>query len=129
MAEEVRIGEAAEALGVRVETLRRWERGGRLRTRRTAGGQRMVPAAEIARLRSERARGTEIVGQSARNRFAGVITAVKKQGLVATVEILSGGQRILALTTREAVEEMKLAPGMSAVAAVKATNVVVELPR
>lgn len=129
MARQVRIGEAADALGVRVETLRRWERDGRLRTQRTKGGQRVIAAAELARLLAKR--GTErrpVASQSARNRFEGIVTRVRKQGLVATVEILSGHNRIVALTTREAAEEMGLEPGMRAIAAVKATNVVVEVP-
>lgn len=116
-------------LGVRVETLRRWERQGRVRTKRSKGGQRLVPAAQVAKLLAERRRAPSrpITGQSARNRFPGVVTDVKVDGLVATVEILAGPHRILALTTREAVEELGLAPGMEAVAAVKATNVVVEV--
>lgn len=124
-----RIGDAAEALGVRVETLRRWERQGRIKMRRTKGGQRVVAAGEVDRLMAARRRAEpKIVGQSARNRFAGIVTEVKTDGLVATVEILAGPHRILALTTREAVEELGLSPGMRAVAAVKATNVVVEVP-
>ena len=118
-------------LGVRVETLRRWEREGRLKVKRSTGGQRLVPSSEVARLLAERRKGatrTPIASQSARNRFAGTVTEVKLDGLVATIEILAGPHRILALTTREAAEEMGLAPGMEAVAAVKATNVVVELP-
>ena len=124
-----RIGEAAAMLGVRVETLRRWERDGRLTVRRTKGGQRLVPAAQVAKLLAARRESPQpIAGQSARNRFAGVVTEVKVDGLVATVEILAGPHRVLALTTREAVEELGLKPGMDAVAAVKATNVVVEVP-
>ncbi len=125
-----RIGEAAAMLGVRVETLRRWERDGRLKTRRTKGGQRVVPAREVAKLLARRRPGSArpIAGQSARNRFAGVVTEVKVDGLVATVEILAGPHRVVALTTREAVEELRLRPGMEAVAAVKATNVIVEVP-
>lgn len=123
-----RIGEAAEALGVRVETLRRWERDGRIKMTRTKGGHRMVPASELKRLRAGRSRTEpKIIGQSARNRFAGVVTEVKRDGLVATVEILAGPHRILALTTREAVDELRLRPGVRAVAAVKATNVIVEV--
>lgn len=125
----LRIGDAAEALGVRVETLRRWEREGKIKMRRTAGGQRTVPSSELRRLlEGKKRREPRIVGQSARNRFDGVVTEVKKDGLVATVEIRSGPHRILALTTREAVEDLGLEPGMRAVAAVKATNVVVEVP-
>jgi molybdopterin-binding protein len=127
MEETYRIGEAAEVLGVRVETLRRWERDGRLRTRRTTGGQRRVPAREVARLLRER-RPPTIARESARNRFPGLITEVRKDGLVATVEIQAGPHRILALTTREAIDELGLRPGLRAVAVVKATNVVVGLP-
>ncbi|MGH2727526.1 MAG: TOBE domain-containing protein [Actinomycetota bacterium] len=124
-----KIGDAAEALGVGVETLRRWEREGKITMRRTAGGQRLVPSSELKRLLTARKRPEpRIVGQSARNRFDGVVTEVKKDGLVATVEIRAGQFRILALTTREAVEDLGLEPGMRAVAAVKATNVVVEVP-
>ena len=124
-----RIGEAAAMLGVRVETLRRWEREGRLTLRRTEGGQRLVPAAQVAKLlAARRTPPRPIAGQSARNRFAGVVTEVKVDGLVATVEIVAGPHRVLALTTREAVEELGLRPGMEAVAAVKATNVIVEVP-
>lgn len=126
---DVRIGDAADALGVTVETLRRWEREGRIKMRRTKGGQRLVAAAEIRRLRAKRRPESQrIIGQSARNRFPGVVSQVKVDGLVATVEILAGPHRVLALTTREAVEELGLKPGMAAVAAVKATNVVVEVP-
>jgi molybdopterin-binding protein len=127
MEETYRIGEAAEVLGVRVETLRRWERDGKLRTRRTTGGQRRVPAREVARLLRER-RPQTIARESARNRFPGLITEVRKDGLVATVEIQAGPHRILALTTREAIDELGLRPGLRAVAVVKATNVVVGLP-
>lgn len=125
-----RIGEAAVMLGVRVETLRRWERAGELKVRRTKGGQRVVPASEVARLLAKRRRspGATFKGQSARNRFPGVITDVKVDGLVATVEILAGPHRVLALTTSEAIRELGLKPGMDAVAAVKATNVIVEVP-
>lgn len=129
MADSYRIGEAAEILGVRVETLRRWERDGKLRTSRTKGGQRLVPASEVARLLAERrGRQEPISAQSTRNRFPGVITAVKKDKLAATVEIQAGPHRVLAFITREAADEMELKAGMHAVAAVKATNVTIELP-
>jgi molybdopterin-binding protein len=123
-----RIGEAAAALGVRVETLRRWEREGKLRTRRTVGGQRQVPASEVARLLAERRTQTKVEVGSARNRFPGVITQVKRDGVAATVEIQAGPHRILAFITREAADEMHLEPGMPAVATVKATSVMVGLP-
>jgi molybdopterin-binding protein len=127
MAEGYRIGEAASMLGVRVETLRRWEREGTLTTTRTAGGQRIVPAAEVARLLSDRRERPRVTSASVRNRFPGVVTEVKRDGLAATVEILAGPHRVLAFVTREAVDEMGLEPGMRAVATVKATNVMVEV--
>jgi molybdopterin-binding protein len=128
---DYRIGEAANLLGVRVETLRRWEREGRIESSRTAGGQRRVSASEVARLLAERRRADmpEIGGQSVRNHFPGVVVAVRKDEVAATVEIMAGPHRILSLLTREAVDELGLEPGMPAIAAVKATNVSVELPR
>ena len=128
MVESYRIGEAAEMLDVRVETLRRWERAGKLRTTRTRGGQRLVPAAELARLLSERRPERAIGAVSRRNAFPGVITKVVKDKVSATVEIQAGPHRVLALITREAVDELGLAPGMEATATVKATSVMVELP-
>jgi molybdopterin-binding protein len=127
MAESYRIGEAAGLLGVRVETLRRWEGEGKIRVTRTEGGQRRVPPEEVARLLAERRDQPKVTSRSVRNRFPGIVTEVKKDGLAATVEILAGPHRILAFITREAADEMKLEPGMHAVATVKATNVMVEL--
>jgi molybdopterin-binding protein len=127
MPEGYRIGEAAAMLGVRVETLRRWERDGKLETTRTGGGQRMVAAAEVARLLAERRERRKVTSASVRNRFPGVVTEIKRDKLAATVEILAGPHRILAFVTREAVDEMGLEPGMKAVATVKATNVMLEM--
>jgi molybdopterin-binding protein len=126
---DYRIGEAAKALGVRVETMRRWERDGKLTTRRTQGGQRTVPASEVARLLSERRQLSAVAKTSRRNAFPGVITKVVKDKVSATVEIQAGPHRVLALITREAADEMGLEPGMEATATVKATSVMVELPR
>lgn len=114
-------------LGVRVETLRRWERDGRLRTTRTAGGQRLVSGAEIARLLAEQRGRAKVTAGSVRNRFPGVVIEIKRDKLAATVEILSGPHRILAFVTREAVDEMGIVPGMNIVATVKATNVMLEV--
>jgi molybdopterin-binding protein len=129
VSDSYRIGEAAGVLGVRVETLRRWEREGRLRTTRTPGGQRRVAASEVARLLAERRERAAAAGggQSLRNRFPGVIVAVEVDRVAATVEVLAGPHRILSLLTREAVDELGLRPGMPATAAVKATNVSIEL--
>lgn len=126
---DYRIGQAAEALGVRVETLRRWERDGKLKTVRTAGGQRLVPAAEVARLLAERRAERPQGGVSRRNAFAGVITKVTRDKVSTLIEIQAGPHRIVSLITREAADELGLEPGMEAVATVKATSVMVELPR
>jgi molybdopterin-binding protein len=115
-------------LGVRVETLRRWERDGSLSVERTDGGQRLIPAGEVARILAERHERTPIAAGSARNRFPGVITEVRRDGLAATVEIQAGPHRVLAFITREAADQMGLEPGMEAVATVKATSVMVNLP-
>jgi molybdopterin-binding protein len=127
MVDDYRIGEAAGILGVRVETLRRWERDGRLATTRTAGGQRMVAASEIARLLGERRAQPKATAGSVRNRLAGIVIEIKRDNVAATVELLAGPYRILALVTREAVDEMGLQPGTRAVATVKATNVMLEV--
>jgi molybdopterin-binding protein len=128
---EVRIGEAAEMLGVSVDTLRRWERERQLRTVRTAGGQRSIPLAEVTRLLAERRRelaDRPIVAQSARNRFAGVVTRIQRDKLTAVVEIQAGPHRLVSLMTAEAVDELGLQVGDEAVCIVKATNVIVEVP-
>ncbi len=129
MAHSYRIGEAAKLVGVRVETLRRWERDGKIRTSRTAGGQREVPATEVARLLGER-RSTETAPAhtSRRNAFPGVITKVTKDKISALVEIQAGPHRVLSLITREAADDLGLKPGIEAVATVKATSVMVEVP-
>ncbi len=139
----LRIGQAAELLGVGVETLRRWEEDGQLRTVRSAGGQRLVPLAEVSRLLGERrqavaegraarsrppARERRIVAQSARNRFPGVVTRIDRDGIVAVVEVMAGPHRVVSLMTAEAVEEMGLHVGDEAIGVVKATNVIVEVP-
>ena len=129
--DDVRIGEAAEILGVSVESLRRWERNGRLTVVRTSGGQRLVPMAEVHRLLAERRSGAThrpIVAQSARNRFPGVVTRIKKDDVAAVVEIQAGPHRLVSLMTAEAVDDMELRIGDEAIGVVKATNVIVEVP-
>ena len=125
----IRVGQAAEMLGVTVETVRRWESQGRLRVERSSGGQRLVPIAEVTRLLAERRRGLErpIVAGSARNRFPGVVTRVERDGVAAVVEIVAGPHRIVSLMTAEAVIELDLQVGDEAIGVVKATNVVVEV--
>ena len=126
-----RIGQAAELLGVSVDTVRRWADDGELSVVRTAGGQRLVPGDDLARLATERSddptAGRDRV--SARNRFAGLVTRVATDELMAQVEIQAGPYRVVSLMTREAAEDMGLAAGVEAVAVVKSTNVVVERPR
>jgi molybdopterin-binding protein len=120
------LGDAARAIGVSVDTLRRWERAGRLRTSRDSANRRRVSRREVERLtqRPERHRAGD--GLSARNRFAGVVTSVESDGVMALVEIEAGSHRITAAITRDSVEELGLAPGVPATAAVKATSVMVE---
>jgi molybdopterin-binding protein len=128
---DVRIGRAAEMLGVTVDTIRRWSENGRLTVRRSEGGQRLVPIDEVARLIGERRHATTdrpIVAQSARNRFAGIITRVEKDRVAAVVEVLAGPHRLVSLMTAEAVEELDLKVGDEAICVVKSTNVVVEIP-
>lgn len=127
----IRVGQAAEMLGVTVETVRRWETEGRLRLERSDGGQRLVPIAEVTRLLAERRRtGAErpIVAGSARNRFPGIVTRIERDGVAAVVEIVAGPHRVISLMTAEAVDELGLAVGDEAIGVVKATNVVVEIP-
>lgn len=126
----LRVGRAAEMLGVSVETLRRWEAAGDLRMERSAGGQRLVPLDDVARLLAERRRSSTarpMVAQSARNRFPGVVTRVERDGVAAVVEVLAGPHRLVSLMTAEAVEELDIKVGDEAVCVVKATNVIVEI--
>ena len=127
----LRIGEAAKQLGVSSDTLRRWAEGGRLEVQLTQGGQRTVSQADVTRLLAERRRsGAErpIIAQSARNRFAGTVTRVERDGVAAVVEVQAGPHRLVSLMTREASEELALAPGDEVVCVVKATDVIVEVP-
>ncbi len=127
----IRVGQAAEMLGVSVETLRRWETDGRLTMARSEGGQRLVDVDDVARLLAERRKASTdrpIVAQSARNRFTGIVTRVEVDRVAAVVEVLSGPHRLVSLMTAEAVEELDLKVGDEAVCVVKATNVIVEIP-
>ncbi|HLQ60732.1 MAG TPA: TOBE domain-containing protein [Candidatus Acidoferrales bacterium] len=126
-----RIGEAAAILGVSPDTVRRLADAGRLKVLRTRGGQRHIDPAGLARyLAGQPGAGAPepIVLQSARNRFPGVVTRVVKDRVAAQVEVQAGPHRLVSLMTREAADELDLKPGMRAVAAVKATNVVIEVP-
>ena len=126
---DLSLGEAAQALGVSVDTLRRWDRAGKLRTRRDGRNRRRVPAAEVRRLSRRPVRHLTGGELSARNRFAGVVTSVEVDGVMALVELEAGPFRLTAAVTRDAVEELGLAEGVEAVATVKATSVMVERPR
>lgn len=120
------IGEAANALGVSADTLRRWDRDGKLRTKRDERGRRMVPAGEIKRLSGRPQRAGTGDNFSARNRFTGEVVSVEVDGVMALVELQAGPFRVVSVITRDAVEELGLAPGVAATATVKATSVMVE---
>ena len=127
----MRVGQAAEMLGVSIDTLHRWEGTGRLRMERTAGGQRVVEIEQVARVLDELRRASTdrpIVAQSARNRFSGIVTRVERDAVAAVVEVVAGPHRIVSLMTAEAVEELDLKVGDEAVCVVKATDVIVGIP-
>jgi molybdopterin-binding protein len=114
--------EAARALGISLDTLRRWDRAGKIRVRRDSANRRVVSAGEIERLRGTR--GSDL---SARNRFYGVVRSIEIEGLLAKVEIdVTEPARVVAIITRESAEELALKPGASAAGVVKATSVMVE---
>jgi molybdopterin-binding protein len=120
------LGEASRALGVSEDTLRRWDRAGKLQTVRDGANRRRVPRSEIERLGAGPRRHQAEAPLSARNRFRGVIRSVEVDGVMALVEIEAGPHLITAAITRDSVEELGLAPGVPATAAVKATSVMVE---
>ena len=126
---ELTIGEAARAIGVSADTLRRWDRAGKLRTVRDARNRRLVPVAEVERLSAHPRRHDTGDTLSARNRFAGVVRSVEVDGVMALVEIEAGPFLVTAAVTRDSVQELGLAPGVKATAAVKATSVMVERTR
>lgn len=126
---QFRMGEAAQLLGVSVDTVRRWTDQGRIATVRTSGGQRLVDGAELARLAVELADDPHPDDRaviSARNRFPGLVTRVVRDTVMAQVEIQAGPHRIVSLISAEAVDDLGLEPGVPAVATIKATNVVIE---
>jgi molybdopterin-binding protein len=126
---DLSLGEAARALGVSVDTLRRWDNAGKLRTVRDQRNRRRVPEAEVERLSSHPKRHRTGDRLSARNRFTGVVRSVEADGVMALVEIEAGPHMVTAAITRDAVEELGLAPGVEATATVKATSVMVERGR
>ena len=125
------IGQAAELLGVSPDTVRRWVDAGHLPASRTPGGQRRLNGAALARFSAQRAGSlpTPPVAESARNHFPGLVTKVTKDKVMAQVEIQAGPFRVVSLMSREAADELGLAPGVMAVGSVKSTNVVVEVPQ
>jgi molybdopterin-binding protein len=127
----LRVGQAAEMLGVSIETIRRWGDDGTLRLERSTGGQRVVAIAEVSRLLEERRRSKvdrPIVAQSARNRFPGVITRIERDTVAAVVEVMAGPHRLVSMLTAEAVIELGLKVGDEVVGVVKSTNVIIEIP-
>ena len=126
-----KIGEVAELLGISVDSVRRLADNGQLATIRTAGGQRVVDGRQLARFMAAApadVKSETTVGRSARNHFPGIITRVIKDRVMAQVEMQAGSHRLVSLISREAADELGLAPGVRAVAVVKATNVIIELP-
>lgn len=119
-------GEAARALGISLDTLRRWDRQGRIRVERDARGRRQVPVAELERLSGRTPRPLSGGRLSARNRMPGVVRSLLVDQVMALVEVEAGPFTLVAAITRDAVEELGLAEGVPVVAAVKATSVMVE---
>ncbi len=130
-----RIREAAELLGVSYDTVRRWAEDGRIEQTTDASGRLAVDGVALARFAQERAEAAPapddgaVAAQSLRNRFTGLITRVVRDTVMAQVEIQAGPHRFVSLLSREAADELGLEPGMLAIAAVKSTNVSVEVPR
>ena len=125
MPSDLTLGEAAKAIGVSADTLRRWDTAGKLRTTRDERNRRRVPAAEVERLSGSPRRHGTGDALSARNRFPGVVRSVEVDGVMALVEIEAGPFLVTAAVTRDSIEELGLAPGVRATAAVKATSVMV----
>jgi molybdopterin-binding protein len=128
-----RYREAAGLLGVSDDTLRRWAEAGRLESTTDEGGRRVIDGAELARFAGEIATpvpdARPVRRESARNRFVGLVTRVVRDTVMAQVELQCGPYRVVSLMSREAADELGLEPGVTAVAAVKSTNVVVEIPQ
>jgi len=120
------IGEAAKAIGVSTDTLRRWDRSGKLETVRDDRDRRLVPIKEVERLTTRPQREPAGHPLSARNRFSGIVKSVEVDGVMALVEMQAGPFRVVAAITRDAVEELGLREGVKATAFVKATSVMIE---
>jgi molybdopterin-binding protein len=123
---DMSLGEAAKAIGVSADTLRRWDRAGKLRTHRDERNRRRVRASEVRRLTARPRRHRTGTASSARNRFTGTIRSVEVDGVMALVEMQAGPFLVTAAITRDSVEELGLAAGVEATATVKATSVMIE---
>jgi molybdopterin-binding protein len=127
-----RIRDAAGLLGVSDDSLRRWADSGRVATAIDAAGRLVIEGAELARFAEDNAppmpETGAIVRESARNRFVGLVTRVVRDGVMAQVEMQCGPYRVVSLMSREAADDLRLEPGVTAVASVKSTNVVIEVP-
>lgn len=120
------LGEASRAIGVSQDTLRRWDRDGKLHTQRDARNRRLVPIEEVRRLSARKSRHATGARLSARNRFKGTVRSVEVEGVMALVEIEAGPFLVTAAVTRDSVEELRLVEGVEATATVKATSVMIE---
>jgi molybdopterin-binding protein len=123
---DMTLGEAAKAIGVSVDTLRRWDRTGKLQTTRDAGNRRRVPPEEVKRLQSHPQRHETGDTLSARNRFPGIVRSIEVDGVMGLIEIQAGPFLVTAAVTRDAIDELGLVEGSEATATVKATSVMVE---
>ncbi|MET0557550.1 MAG: helix-turn-helix transcriptional regulator, partial [Solirubrobacterales bacterium] len=123
---DLSLGEAAKQIGVSVDTLRRWDRAGKLKTTRDERNRRRVPLDEVEQLRDRPERHLTGDNFSARNRFTGTIVSIEQDGVMALVEIEAGPFRVTAAITRDSVDELGLAEGVEATATVKATSVMVQ---
>ena len=126
MSQSLTLGEAAKAIGVSQDTLRRWDRAGKLHTHRDERNRRMIPSDEVQRLSRRRQRHATGAQLSARNRMKGIVRSVEVDGVMALVEIEAGPFLITAAVTRDSVEELGLVEGVKATATVKATSVMIE---
>ena len=129
-----RIKEAADLIGVSGDTLRRWADAGRIRAVTDSSGRLAVDGVALARLAQELAEsgdhgeGRAVIAHSVRNRFSGLVTRIVRDTVMAQVDVQAGPHRFVSLLSREAADELGLEPGVLAVAAVKATNVSIEIP-
>ena len=124
-----RPGEVAQLLDVSIDTVRRWTDSGSLKTRRSRGGQRLIDGADLARFVGEINTARETANASARNQLSGIVTAITRDKVTTQVEMRCGPHRVVSLISTEAADDLSLEPGVMVVASIKATSVVVELPR